>query len=246
MNFFLTKKTKDRLTMAGGIVASIFASTASVTYAIDGKFITPLIRIMAHAQIGIAGIGIVAAAVGFLAPEKATTWLDFRRRTLSVAEIDGLHAKLTLYAGGHIVAIGEKIKIYQANSDGFSAVEIVSTDGLERRTVGYIMLYFLNKATTERIASGRIHGAHVSASNIVRPKGKASSVYIGFVWGNDRKSKAAVLKHAAQMIESARKSSDFKIFTRPTTPEALQVAKRRGFKSVKDDQIPTLGAVCYL
>ncbi len=238
----LGQDTKERLVTIGGVTGSIFATSAGITAIPAIGAALPLAATLA--QVGIAISGLALLLIGYFAPEKQYVWLDYRCRSLEPSELDGIHNMVARYAGGTVVSIDKKLAIYNVNPQCFSAVEEVSKNGLDRRIVGYIMIYYLNKAVTKRILAGEMHGAHVTAEDIVTPRSYASSAYVGFVWARGRKSRAATLKHADALLKKARRHRGFLIFTRPTTVEALRAVNRRSFKTVLTGMEPTLGSVC--
>jgi hypothetical protein len=238
----LKPETKRRLRDWGGIATGVFVAGAGIASIPTLHFaISPWI---VDGQAVAAFLGLFTSMAGIFIPEKIDFWTTYQCRTLESSELDGLHKMVARYAGGALVPIDAKIKIRSVNAECFKIIEEISEDRMSRKIVGYIMIYYLKQDAVQRVLAGQIHGAHVVYKDIVSVRGAASGVYIGFIWGEDTKSRAATLRHADILIRNIRRRKNFLIFTRPTTKEALAAVKRRSFKTVIGDGEPGIGLVC--
>jgi hypothetical protein len=237
------KKRKDRLVLVGGSLTAVFTAGAGIT---SLPILAPYIRHeVTWIQAGLALLGLIILGIGLVLPGPKRGWSTFHCRPLAASELLLIHQKVAEYAGGYLVPIDRKMAIHNVNPGCFSALEEVSPGGLTRSIVGFIMIYPVNLETARKMMAGQSHGAHVMADDVVKPQGRAAAIYVAFMWGADRWSRASTIKHVQALIDKTPKQSPFRVITRPTTREALRTVTRRGFRPLSAASTLGLGQVCY-
>lgn len=204
---------------------------------------------LALAGASVLVFGMVATVAGELWVRLGPRMDYYRPRPLKAeSEISALQQVNEQFAPGESVPVEERMLLLARNPDLYYAIDAMYP-GKKSVVVGYYGIYPLRKSAVVSIETGkrsRWYGAKADPEDIVTQRGRPSAFYVGFLWGSDRKGKAAVIKLVSEDLDRrCRKASVFKVFTRPMTEESLRLAKRFGFKNVLSDGPVELYRVSY-
>ncbi|HWM23573.1 MAG TPA: hypothetical protein VNP98_02015 [Chthoniobacterales bacterium] len=173
------------------------------------------------------------------------------RRFNAIEDLRILYQFLDHYADTSLVPIDIRVEMMKKNSDCFWMIEEHRFDG-SMRSVGVLMIFPLNKRASESVRLGTLTGYDIRADHIVAKRGIPRGCYIGFVWAID--SNKAFKPYSGEVIRishgillrAIRNASHPMIFARPTTRNALAVAKRFGFRSLNSSSAIKLDEVACL
>lgn len=174
--------------------------------------------------------------------------MDYYRARLvtSEAELLELQRLSEAFAFGEVSSLAEKRALLAKNRELLYAIEVLRPRR-PKKTVGYYALYPLRKVAVSGLEEGkrnRWYGERATPEDICVASAKPTGLYIGFLWGADRKGKAAALKLLGEKLTKRYKVySAFKVFARPMTDESVRLAKRHRFRKVVDGGIPSLYTV---
>lgn len=224
----------------GGIFfGPLLMSVEPLLTALDSTYVLPTIT----AGFALTTAGTVAFVMGKI-------WLTLPRRAYSYVirplretEIGSLDKVLEKFAEGGVVPASHKLDIIRRNRRQFFVVERARHDA-GNGTVGYFFFYALKKKASIDIQEGHRIGAHVRAEDIAKSNRRATTFYVGFLYGSDRISRAAVIDGLRNEIQNAAaRRTGVKIFGRPMSAAAVNLAKRHNFTQLDGKSPPKLRRV---
>jgi hypothetical protein len=118
----------------------------------------------------------------------------------------------------------------------------------EGKIVGYFCVIPLKRKAAKLIQKEEITGAQFELDHITSKKYKAKpyAIYIGAVAAKGLFARAASINHLDQFLRHLKMRKIINTYTRPVTKDGLRLAKKKGFKSVDNDNQNMMNRVCYL
>jgi len=196
----------------------------------------------------LAVAGLVSTAFGFLWISRRPRWDNFRARPMRSDELLAMQEVLKEFGGTEITSVESKREFQTVNSEIFYVIEDVRK--VQKPVpIGYWFVYPLKHSILEKMKSGQMlgwFGPRANVAGITKPRGRPAALYIGFIWGKDRQSKAAVLRLLGDYLTHwCRSKNVYQVLARPMTIDALRLARRHRFKQISDDAVPNLRTICY-
>lgn len=177
-------------------------------------------------------IGMVLTVVLFLPKKKSIRERMARMKIKRVPKnrLNDLYKLISQYSGGSLVPEERRAYIYDRCKDYFIMIKEGDKIDIISKPLGLLVIYPLNKAGVDFLKEknnfgGQIKDRHIAKRN---PKG----CHIAFIWGEDKASRAKIIKVMDQRIDNwCKNASSFLVFARPATNEALKVLKKRKYQA---------------
>lgn len=156
---------------------------------------------------------------------------------------DELGDLLPLYdrvVGGERPTLNELKEVFNANNQAFRFLEKVVRRGFntKRQFLGFCTIVPIAKEAEPLLAAEQLNGLRMNKSHVLAPRKTCRTIYIGSVGGVGNHARAAVLNYVLGLIDDCAERGVNRIYTRPVTQDGLRVAKKYGFRPVKDDVGP--------
>jgi hypothetical protein len=141
--------------------------------------------------------------------------------------------------GGDRPSINDLKEIYNANNQVFRVREKVVQRGQRKKTtlVGFCTIVPMSLEAEALLAQEQLDGVRMNRAHILRPGRSPRIIYIGSIGGDGATAKAAVLNYVLGVIDDCASRGVNRVYTRPVTQDGLRVARKYGFRPVKNDVV---------
>lgn len=143
----------------------------------------------------------------------------------------------------NLVPIEDRLAISRKNTGCFRVIEDVRNEEW-RRSLDILAVYPLNDNAMSDVLSGKMRGADVRAKHVNKSFAGAAGLYVSFAEGKRPSTKFLIIRELQKAVEKVRRRP-IPVATIPTTPDALRVTSKHGFKDLEGGS-PQIGRVCVL
>lgn len=218
----------------GGVALSLIQVSSEIE-AIVGEIPGPVRYAVLAAGVLVSFTGIVGLVQFEVVPRiKTRLWLKrvLRAPRYRCRRADGsdLPAVCDLAARVFRTAVSplESVRQWQAkNPDVIWLIETAKDGptGTSYDLAGYFCLLPLTRRATELVLAESLTGADVRADDIVKPRGRAASLYVGGIAGLSWRAEGAIIAH---LYEAMRRycAGEIRVLARPVTGEGLELSEK--------------------
>lgn len=223
------------LTGVGAFVAAVPTLITIPSGALIGSIIT-------YVGVGLGGVGLLLFAIPFI-PQWDEG--DFVVRRVKRNDIKDAYAFCGGFFGDNFSSLNQVKEWFRHNDKMFWILETVK----KKRTIkiteitGFYSILPLTDIGLTHVLSGQLDGRSFTTDHISENSDKASAFNIGVIASKGRREKHKAIGSLITAVTQLRDQRPVPLLTRPTTPEGLKLATRRGFVAIDGSGTRDMGKI---
>lgn len=188
--------------------------------------------------LGVSGLSIAWLLKHALKPLKSLRSLlerykDYEVNVVKFEDIERVHKFMSQYVGDNISPLPHWQERHQKNPNTLYMVERVQKKGQKETRIiqGVFSVIPVTRAARDLLSRNQLTAGKFRLEHVCNPKGKPSALYVSILLGANSVSRGIVIASIKNIIKT-QKQEQMPIFTRPTTNDAIRVARKLGFVPV--------------